>query len=78
MEIIQTILRNLSFFFFCNSYFLMSFAFVFCFFFQIFWGHFYFLFFTYFNWKIITLKYCDGFVLHKHELAIGMHMHPSS
>ena len=30
--------------------------------------------FIYFNWKIITLQYCDGFAIHQCELAIGKHM----
>ena len=36
---------------------------------------FYFLFlkykFIYFNWRLITLKYCIGFAIHQHESAMG-------
>ena len=30
----------------------------------------------YFNWKLITLQYCDGFVIHWHESATGVHVVP--
>ena len=30
----------------------------------------------YFDWGIITLKHCDGFSIHQHELATGMSPHP--
>ena len=32
----------------------------------------------YFNWRIITLQYCDGFAIHQHRSAIGIHVSPSS
>ena len=32
--------------------------------------------FIYFNWRLITLKYCSGFAIHLHEWAIGVHMSP--
>ena len=34
--------------------------------------------FIYCNWRIITLRYCDGFCIHQHELAIGIHMYSPS
>ena len=30
-----------------------------------------------FNWRIITLQYCDGFCLDEYELAISIHVSPS-
>ena len=30
--------------------------------------------FIYFNWRLITLQYCIGFVIHQHESATGIHM----
>ena len=30
--------------------------------------------FIYFNWRIITLQYCDGFAMLQYELAIGIHV----
>ena len=32
--------------------------------------------FIYFNWRLITLKYCSGFAIHWHESAIGVHVFP--
>ena len=32
----------------------------------------------YFNWRIITLKYCDIFLIHGHESAMGVHVFPYS
>ena len=32
--------------------------------------------FIYFNWKLITLQYCSGFVIHWHESAMGVHVFP--
>ena len=32
--------------------------------------------FIYFNWRLITLKYCVGFAIHQHESATGVHMFP--
>ena len=31
---------------------------------------------VYFYWRIITLQYCDVFVIHQHESAIGIHVSP--
>ena len=30
----------------------------------------------YFNWRIITLQYCDVFVIHQHESSIAIHVSP--
>ena len=37
---------------------------------------FYFLKFIYFNWRLTTLQYCDGFAIHSHESAMGVHVFP--
>jgi len=29
-----------------------------------------------FNWRLITLQYCSGFVIHGHESAMGVHVFP--
>ena len=34
-------------------------------------------FFFFFNWRLVTLQYCSGFVIHWHESAMGVHVpHP--
>ena len=32
--------------------------------------------FIYFHWRLITLQYCSGFVIHRHESATGVHVSP--
>ena len=32
--------------------------------------------FIYFNWRLITLQYYIGFVIHQHESAAGIHVFP--
>ena len=32
--------------------------------------------FIYFNWRLIILQYCNGFSIHWHESAMGIHMSP--
>ena len=34
------------------------------------------LFFFFFYWKLITLKYCSGFAVHWHESAMDVHVFP--
>ena len=33
---------------------------------------FHFILFYFFNWRLITLQYCGGFVIHSHESAMGV------
>ena len=35
-----------------------------------------FFFFFNFNWRLITLQYCSGFPIHRHESAMGVHVPP--
>ena len=37
---------------------------------------FFFNLFIYFNWRIITLQYCDDFVIHQRKSAVGIHVSP--
>ena len=32
--------------------------------------------FIYFNWRLITLQYCSGFAVHRHEPAMGVRVLP--
>ena len=32
----------------------------------------------YFNWRIVTLQYCDGFAIYQYESATGIHVSPPS
>ena len=32
--------------------------------------------FIYFTWRLITLQYCSGFAIHRHESAMGVHVFP--
>ena len=32
--------------------------------------------FIYFFWRLISLQYCIGFVIHQHESAMGVHVFP--
>ena len=32
----------------------------------------------YFNWRIVTLQYCDGFAIYQYESATGVHVSPPS
>ena len=37
-------------------------------------GTLFFLYFIYFNWRLIILQYCIGFAIHQHESTTGTHM----
>ena len=32
--------------------------------------------FIFISWRLITLQYCSGFVIHWHELAVDLHVFP--
>ena len=34
--------------------------------------------FIYFNWRLVTLQYCDGFAIYQYESATGIHVSPPS
>ena len=34
------------------------------------------VFFIYFNWRLINLQYCIGFAIYQHESATGVHVLP--
>ena len=57
-------------------------SYYFCFYYFWFWCHIQEIFFNflykciYFNWKLITLQYCIGFAILRHESAMGVHCVP--
>ena len=53
-------------FFFSFYFFLIFFVIIFFFFFT----------FTFISWRLITLHYCSGFVIHWHESAMDLHVFP--
>ena len=63
--------------FFYRIFLLFCWLYYFFFFWPVFKAFYFFKYkFIYFNWRLITLKYCIGFTIHQHESATGVHMFP--
>ena len=74
------LLNSLTFIFRINVYLYLNnlWIYPYCFHYKII--YFYFLnWLIYFDWRIITLQYCDGFfAIHQHESVTGIHVSPAS